>query len=125
MTIDPRRVKAAEIRARMTSLAAERGPGRNVDPMEVAVAIAGHDEKIWRRLMKPIKEEAKRLAAAGEIVVLRKGKPTDPETLRGLWRFRALAEGEAPPVFEPRAAAPAPTDEDDDLDDFDFDDDED
>lgn len=122
MTIDPRRVKAAEIRTRMMALAGERGPNRNVDPMEVAVAIAGHDEKIWRRLMKPIKEEARRLAAAGEIVVLRKGKPADPETLRGLWRFRVLAEGEAPPVFEPRAAAPAAPDEDDDLDDFDLDD---
>jgi len=124
MTIDPRRVKAAEIRTRMIAIASERGPGRNVDPMEVAVAIAGHDEKIWRRLMKPIKEEAKRLAAGGEIVVLRKGKPADPETLRGLWRFRILAEGEAPPVIEPRPATPVP-DEDDDLDDFDLDDDED
>lgn len=105
MTFDPYRVKAADIRATMTSLATERGPGRAVDPMEVAVAIAGKDEKLWRKLMKPIKDEAKRLAAAGEIVVLRKGRPTDPETLRGLWRFRLLAPGEAPPVFEKGPAA--------------------
>ncbi len=115
MTIDPRRVKAAEIRATMSTLAAERGPGKAVDPMEVAVAIAGKDEKIWRQLMKPIKEEAKRLADAGEIVLLRKGKPTDPDTLRGLWRFRLLAAGEAKPVFE-KTAPVILDDEDDDED---------
>lgn len=117
MTIDPYRVKAADIRATMTNLAAERGPGRAVDPMEVAVAIAGKDEKVWRKLMKPIKDEAKRLAAAGEIVVLRKGKPSDPETLRGLWRFRLLAPGEAPPVFEKRPAEEVVGFDDDEDDD--------
>lgn len=121
MTIDPRRVKAAEIRERMIALASERGPTKAVDPMEVAVSIAGKDEKVWRRLMKPIKDEAARLGKKNQIVVLRKGKPVEPDKIRGLWRYRLLAEGEAPPVFEPAAA-------DEDLDDDDligFDDDED
>ena len=113
MTIDPRRVKAAEIRERMIALASERGPKKAVDPMEVAVSIAGKDEKIWRRLMKPIKDEAARLAKKNQIVVLRKGKPVEPDKIRGLWRYRILAEGEAPPVFEPAA-------EDEDLDDDDL-----
>lgn len=116
MSIDPRRVKAAEIRTTMLALAGERGAARAVDPMEVAVAIAGRDEKIWRKLMKPIKEEAKRLAGAGEIVLLRKGRPADPESLRGLWRFRLLAAGETPPVFEVRAAGAAADDDEDDRD---------
>jgi hypothetical protein len=113
MTIDPRRVKAAEIRERMIGLATERGPAKVVDPMEVAVAIAGKDEKVWRRLMKPIKDEATRLAKRNQIVIVRKGKPVEPDKIRGLWRYRLLAEGEAPPVF-------APADAEDDLDDDDI-----
>jgi hypothetical protein len=112
MTIDPVRVKAAVLRDAMLALATERGPGRAVDPMEVAVAVAGKDEKIWRRLMKPIRDEARRLASDGRIVVLRKGKPADPATLRGLWRFRLRAAGEPDPVYDARAADAFDLDED-------------
>lgn len=107
--IDPRRVRASAIRETMSGLARARAP-RPVDPMEVAVAIAGKDEKVWRRLMKPIKDEAARLAKAGTIVILRKGKPVDPDKIRGLWRFRLLGPDEAPPVFAPGDDA-----DDDDL----------
>lgn len=125
--IDPRRVKRATLREAMLRLAHERGPGKAVDPMEVAVAVVGKDEKVWRRLMKPLKDEAQRLAKKGEIVVLRKGKPQNPDAIRGLWRFRMLAEGEPVPTF---AAEVEEIDEDlvdeDDLDDVsDLDDDED
>lgn len=104
MTIDPVRVKAAAIREAMMILAAERGVSKAVDPMEVAVRIAGPNEKIWRRLMKPIKDEATRLARDRRIVVLRKGRPVDPDAIRGLWRFRLRGPDEPDPVFEPRPA---------------------
>ncbi len=111
MTIDPVRIKAAALREAMMSLAAERGPGRAVDPMEVAVRVAGKDEKVWRRLMKPIRDEAERLARDRKIVVLRKGRPADPSRIRGLWRFRLRGEDEPDPVFE--AARPDPFADDD------------
>jgi hypothetical protein len=113
MTVDPVRVKAATLREAMMALAAERGPGRAVDPMEVAVAVAGHDEKVWRRLMKPIRDEAVRLAGDRRIMILRKGRPADPATVRGLWRFRLRAPDEPDPV--PAAPKPAPFADDDET----------
>lgn len=124
--IDTHRVKAATIRETLMGLALQKSAtGALLDPTEVARAIAGKDEKVWRRLMKPIKDEVARLAEAGEIVILRKGQPVAPDRIRGLYRVRLLKEGEEKPVF---AAAPEgtakPRDEDDDDLDF-LDDDED
>jgi hypothetical protein len=116
--IDPRRVKAGEIRSVLIAQASAAGP-RGADPGDVARAIAGKDEKKWRRLMKPVKDEAVRLAKAGEAVILRKGKPHDPDRLRGLYRVRLLAEGETPPLFE------KPAEEADPFEDFDDDGDDD
>jgi hypothetical protein len=106
MTIDPVRVKAATLREAMLALASERGAAKAVDPMEVAIRVAGKDEKLWRRLMKPIREEAIRLALDRRIIVLRKGKPADPEAIRGIWRFRLREAGEPDPAFERRSASP-------------------
>lgn len=111
MTIDPYHVKASTLRETMVAMATDR-KGKAVDPMEVAVAVVGKDEKVWRKLMKPIKEEAARLAGDGVLVILRKGKPTDPTKIRGLWRFRLKAEGEVLPDFAALAASEA------ELDDF-------
>ena len=113
MTIDPVRIMAAAIRGAILALASERGPAKTVDPMEVAVRVAGKNEKVWRRLMKPIREEATRLAQDRRIVVLRKGKPADPEAIRGLWRFRLREAGEPDPVFVKSPAVPASDDDDD------------
>lgn len=113
MTVDPVRIKAATLREAMMTLAAERGVSRAVDPMEVAVRVAGKDEKVWRRLMKPIKDEAQRLAADRKIIVLRKGRPADPSRIRGLWRFRLRGEDEADPVFEAPPADPFLDDDED------------
>jgi hypothetical protein len=113
VTIDPVRIKAAALREAMMELANERGVGRAVDPMEVAVKVAGPNEKVWRRLMKPIKDEAGRLAGDRKIVVLRKGKPADPAAIRGLWRFRLRGVDEPDPVFE--RVVPNPIDDEDAL----------
>lgn len=98
--IDTHRVKAAVLRERLLLLASELPPGGSLRPADVAVAIAGKDEKVWRRLMKPIRDEAVRLAKAGRVVILRKGEPVDPTRFKGLYRIRLLAPGEAQPVFE-------------------------
>ena len=49
-------------------------------------------------------------------LLLRKGKPCDPDRLRGLYRIRLLAEGEAMPVFAATATdLDLLDDEDDDF----------
>ncbi len=42
----------------------------------------------WRRHMHEVREAARRLARAGRIEILRKGKPQDPEDFRGVIRLR-------------------------------------
>lgn len=111
--VDPHRVKAGQIRDVMLLMAAESPSGRPIGPDAIARAIAGKDEKRWRRLMKPIKDEAVRLAKDGKVILLRKGKPADPDrSIRGLYRIRLRAEGEPLPVYD----APK-LDDDDHLDD--------
>lgn len=69
------------------------GPGKSVSPQLAAVAIAGKDEKEWRKLMAPLKLAAKRLALRGEVELLRKAKPIAADELRGLYKMR-LPSGE-------------------------------
>ena len=110
--VDPHRVKAGQIRDVLLLLASESPSGKPIGPDTVARAIAGKNEKVWRRLMKPIKDEAVRLAKDGKVILVRKGKAVDPDRIRGLYRIRLRAEGEALPVFEPSVV-----DEDLELDD--------
>lgn len=114
--IDPHHVKAGTIREVMLSHASAAPAKRGADPGDIARAIVGKDEKKWRQLMKPIKDEAVRMAKDGKLVLLRKGKPYDPDRLRGLYRIRLLAEGEAMPVFAATATdLDLLDDEDDDF----------
>jgi hypothetical protein len=69
-------------------LLAKAGPGKNLAPTDVAVALAGKDEKEWRKLMKPIKLCAMRLATRGLIELTRHGKPVEVNELRGIYRIR-------------------------------------
>lgn len=68
-------------------LLAQRGKAKTISPSDVARAIAGTDEKQWRLLMKPIRARAILLAGQNDIVILRKGKPVDPENFKGVYRL--------------------------------------
>lgn len=82
MTADP-----AE-QAILDTLAA-RGPQKSISPTEAAHALAGKPtDESWRRSLAPVKLAAQRLARAGKIEILRKGKPVDPELLHGVIRLR-------------------------------------
>lgn len=85
-----------------------RGPGKSICPSEVARALAP-EEAAWRRLMGPIRAAAIRLARAGQIEVLRKGKPvgTDSE-IRGVIRLRATTNPAAVPVKLPAVLGDLP-----------------
>jgi hypothetical protein len=78
---------AAAIEATMLQLVAERGPEKSICPSEVARSLAGPASEQWGPLMQPVRQVAVRLASAGRIVILRKGKPADPHDFKGVYRL--------------------------------------
>ena len=72
------------------TLLAQRDPGKSICPSEAARLVAGEAE--WRPLMKTAREAGRELAAEGRIEVTKKGKPVDPDTVKGVIRFRMKGE---------------------------------
>jgi hypothetical protein len=64
---------------------AERGPGKSVTPEEVARAA---DPESWHRALGQVRATAIGLARQERLVILRKGKPADPNGLKGVYRLR-------------------------------------
>lgn len=83
------RPPAGLIRQTILDHIAARADGRPVSPADVARSLAGSDEKAWRLLMPPIRTEAVRLARAGQIVIVRKGRKADPRDFKGLYSLAA------------------------------------
>ncbi len=72
---------------------AAREPHKSICPTEAARALAGHPaDESWRKSLAPVKLAAQRLARAGCIEILRKGKPIAPDTLHGVIRLRLTPE---------------------------------
>ena len=69
-------------------LTAQRGADKSICPSEVARALRPD----WQRLMPAIRQAAARLAAAGQIEILRHGKPVDPAGFKGVIRLRAVRD---------------------------------
>lgn len=74
----------AEIEALILALTADRGSGKSICPSEVARALRPD----WQPLMTAVRRVACRLAAAGQIEILRKGRPVSPEDVKGVIRLR-------------------------------------
>ncbi len=72
------------IEATLLGLVDARGPEKSICPSEVARALAPE----WQSLMGAVRRVAVRLAQAGRIEILRKGKPVDPAGVRGVIRLR-------------------------------------
>jgi hypothetical protein len=77
---------AEEIEAKMLELVKAR-EGRNLDPTDVARALGGDKPEGWGPLMQPIRLAAIRLMKQGRIVILRKGRPVDPDDFKGIYRL--------------------------------------
>lgn len=75
----------------ITAMLAERGIGKTLCPSEVARAIAGPDENEWRKLMKPIRAVAVRMAREGILTIRRKGRIVDPGDFKGIYRLGAAS----------------------------------
>ncbi len=72
------------VEAEIVRLVTERGAEKSICPSEVARAL----DPEWRSLMTAVRRAAMRLAAAGRIDILRKGKPVALEDVRGVIRLR-------------------------------------
>jgi hypothetical protein len=73
---------------------AAAGPGKSIDPMNVAKAVQPEG---WQRILPRVKSEAVMLAKQGQVVILRHNKPANPDDFRGVWRMRAPMAGDALP----------------------------
>ncbi|NOZ64943.1 MAG: DUF3253 domain-containing protein [Alphaproteobacteria bacterium] len=68
--------------------AVERGSA--VAPRDIAIEIADDRAKenspkdAWRKYLLAVKQQAKHLAREGRISILRRGKPIDPNKMKGL-----------------------------------------
>ncbi len=72
------------IRAELLRQLAGRGPTKSICPSEVARALAPD----WRSLMTRVREVAVLLAQEQRIEILRKGRPVEPGSVRGVIRLR-------------------------------------
>jgi|SRR5580704_9952091 hypothetical protein len=74
------------------ALCAEARAGRTICPTDAAQAYAAsrrEGELGWRAHLQSVRWTAVGLAAAGRIVIYRKGKPVDPRDFRGVYRLGA------------------------------------
>ena len=83
-----------ELETAMLALLGARGPGKTIGPAEVAQAIGGNQPDGWGPLMQPVRKVAVRLMKEGRIVILRKGRPVDPDDFRGTYRLALPPEAE-------------------------------
>lgn len=69
-------------------------PGKSASPMDVARAFAaararpGDPPQAWRRYMNAVKQQMVHLARTGQIEIVRKGEPVDPNDFKGVVRLR-------------------------------------
>jgi hypothetical protein len=76
---------SAEIENVILDLVRARGPDKSICPTEAAQAL---DPVRWRGRLGDVRASAIRLAQAGAIDILRKGKPVNPTDFRGVYRLR-------------------------------------
>ncbi len=73
----------------LLDLLAKAAPGKSVAPEDVARAL---DPEAWRRHLSHVRSTAVGLARAGRIVILRHGKPANPDQFKGVYRLRAATQ---------------------------------
>ena len=90
MAVDP-----AEIDATILRLLDDAGANRTISPTDVARAL--HPGTDWNVLMTQVRRAAIKLAHAGKIAILRKGKPVDPNDFKGVYRLGPAPRDELGP----------------------------
>lgn len=70
-------------------LLADRGPGKSICPSEAAKLVGGTEHRRdWEALMEPARAVARRLVAAGRIVITQRGRVVNPATAKGPIRLQ-------------------------------------
>lgn len=84
-----KKISEEQLYEQILTLCVEAGPESYVRPEDIAMSLS--DE--WQGLLGRIRIAAKKLAQGGAVVILRKGKPADPDDFKGVYRLRiATAE---------------------------------
>ena len=79
----------AALEASILELLAERGRDKTICPSEAARAVGGADtRRDWESLMEPARAAARRLVAAGRIVIVQHGQVVEGSTAKGPIRLR-------------------------------------
>jgi hypothetical protein len=79
----------AALEAAILDLLAERGREKTICPSEAAKAVGGKEaRRDWESLMEPARAAARRLVAAGKILITQKGRVVDPATAKGAIRLK-------------------------------------
>ena len=71
----------------MLRLLDQKGIGKSLDPSEVARDVVGPNPDHWGAAMTAVRRVAVRLAREERIVILRKGRPADPDDFKGVYRL--------------------------------------
>lgn len=80
----------AALEKMILELLTARGRDKTICPSEAARAVAGEAPEQWEPLMERARSAARRLVAAGRIVITQKGRVVDGSTARGPIRLRIL-----------------------------------
>lgn len=72
------------IRETILELTRACAPGKTICPSEAAQKL---DPENWRGLLKSVRRVAQKSAHAGDIAIYRKGKPIDPDAMKGVIRL--------------------------------------
>ena len=81
------------IEATILKLIAERGAGNTISPADAAKELGAASGKDWHQFLQPVRQAAIRLAREGRVVIMRKGKPADPDAFKGVYRLGVPGEG--------------------------------
>lgn len=96
MTNDPAKNAPAldPIAEKILELLAAAEPNRSISPEDVARAVAESRRRsndppdLWRRYLPAVKQQALFLARGGKLIVMRKGKPVDAQSAKGVIRYK-------------------------------------
>ena len=100
------------VAAAILALLAGGGSGDTFSLMDAARAYADSRRRpkdgpeLWRRYMNAVRQQAVYLARQGQIEILRKGKPADPNDFKGVVRLRLPLEERAAVAAAVRSSAP-------------------